>query len=44
MFNRDPSFYTGYARNYISKSVLNNADGDVRVGYIRQVSNWTFIR
>lgn len=38
-FNRDPNFYTGYARNFISKSVKNNADGDVRVGYIRQASS-----
>eukprot|EP00565_Helicotheca_tamesis_P002644 CAMPEP_0185728522 /NCGR_PEP_ID=MMETSP1171-20130828/3824_1 /TAXON_ID=374046 /ORGANISM="Helicotheca tamensis, Strain CCMP826" /LENGTH=203 /DNA_ID=CAMNT_0028397237 /DNA_START=106 /DNA_END=717 /DNA_ORIENTATION=+ len=38
-FNRDPNFYGGYARNYISKSVKNNADGDERVGYIRQASN-----
>lgn len=38
-FNKDPNFYTGYARNFISKSVKNNADGDVRVGYIRQASS-----
>lgn len=38
-FNRDPNFYTGYARNFISKTVKNNADGDVRVGYIRQASS-----
>lgn len=37
-FNRDPNFYTGYARNFISKTVKNNADGDSRVGYIRQAS------
>jgi hypothetical protein len=37
-FNREPDFYSGYARNYISKSVKNNADGDSRVGKIRQVS------
>jgi hypothetical protein len=35
-FNREPDFYSGYARNYISKSVKNNADGDSRVGKIRQ--------
>jgi len=40
-FNRDPNFYNGYARNYISKSVKNNADGDDRVGYIRQVRRLT---
>ena len=38
-FNRDPNFYTGYARNFISKTVKNNADGDSRVGYIRQASS-----
>lgn len=37
-FNRQPNFYPGYAKNYISKSILNNADGDPRVGYIKQVS------
>mmetsp|Transcript_8842 Transcript_8842/g.14706 ORF Transcript_8842/g.14706 Transcript_8842/m.14706 type:complete len:204 (+) Transcript_8842:36-647(+) len=36
VFNRDPSFYTGYAKNFISKSVTNNAEGDVRLGYVRQ--------
>eukprot|EP00553_Chaetoceros_curvisetus_P011329 CAMPEP_0204638152 /NCGR_PEP_ID=MMETSP0717-20131115/38723_1 /ASSEMBLY_ACC=CAM_ASM_000666 /TAXON_ID=230516 /ORGANISM="Chaetoceros curvisetus" /LENGTH=143 /DNA_ID=CAMNT_0051657827 /DNA_START=52 /DNA_END=483 /DNA_ORIENTATION=+ len=35
-FNKSPGFYPGYARNFISKTVKNNADGDVRVGYIRQ--------
>jgi hypothetical protein len=38
-WNKDPDFYTGYARNFISKSVKNNAEGDVRVGYIRQASS-----
>jgi len=36
-FNRDKNFYSGYARNFISKTVKNNADGDDRVGYIRKV-------
>jgi hypothetical protein len=36
LFNRDPKFYPGYARNFVSKSVKNNADGDARVGYVRQ--------
>ena len=36
-FNKDSSFYTVYTRNFVSKSVKNNADGDSRVGYIRQV-------
>mmetsp|Transcript_24801 Transcript_24801/g.37695 ORF Transcript_24801/g.37695 Transcript_24801/m.37695 type:complete len:203 (-) Transcript_24801:231-839(-) len=38
MFNRDPNFYTGYAKNYISKSILRRADEDPRVGYIRSAS------
>lgn len=38
-FNRDKNFYTGYARNFISKTVKNNADGDDRVGYIRKASS-----
>ena len=41
-WGKDPDFYTGYARNYISKSVKTNADADVRVGYIRQVSYLVF--
>eukprot|EP00591_Stephanopyxis_turris_P012846 CAMPEP_0195516948 /NCGR_PEP_ID=MMETSP0794_2-20130614/9278_1 /TAXON_ID=515487 /ORGANISM="Stephanopyxis turris, Strain CCMP 815" /LENGTH=136 /DNA_ID=CAMNT_0040645665 /DNA_START=47 /DNA_END=454 /DNA_ORIENTATION=+ len=28
LFNKSPNFYIGYARNFISKSVKNNADGD----------------
>mmetsp|Transcript_24286 Transcript_24286/g.35994 ORF Transcript_24286/g.35994 Transcript_24286/m.35994 type:complete len:205 (+) Transcript_24286:89-703(+) len=38
MFNRDPNFYTGYAKNFISKSILRRADEDPRVGYIRSAS------
>ena len=37
-FNKKPDFYPIYARNFISKSVKNNADGDPRLGYIKQVS------
>jgi len=37
-FNRDATFYPNYARNFISKSVKNNADGDSRVGYIREAA------
>ena len=37
-FNKDPNFYSGYARNFILKSVKNNADADPRVGYIKQAS------
>lgn len=36
-FNKQPYFYPGYAKNYVSKMVLNNADADPRVGYIKQV-------
>jgi len=38
-FNRDKNFYTGYARNFIGKTVKNNPEGDVRVGYIRTASS-----
>lgn len=38
MFNRDPNFYTGYAKNFISKTVLRRADEDPRVGYIKSAS------
>lgn len=38
LFNKDPGFYSGYARNFILKTVKNNADADPRVGYIKQAS------
>lgn len=38
LFNKDPTFYSGYAKNYIQKSVKKGADSDPRVGYIKQVS------
>lgn len=38
LFNKDPNFYSGYARNFILKTVKNNADADPRVGYIKQAS------
>lgn len=38
-FNKQPKFYPGYAKNYVSKIVLNNADADPRVGYVKQVSS-----
>ena len=38
LFNKDPNFYNGYARNFILKTVKNNADADPRVGYIKQAS------
>lgn len=37
-FNKDPTFYSIYARNFVKKSVKNNSDADPRVGYIKQVS------
>lgn len=33
-FAKDPNFYPNYARNYISKTVKNNAEADPRVGKI----------
>lgn len=36
-FNKSPSFYPGYARNFVSKSVKANAEGDPRVGYVKTV-------
>lgn len=38
LFNKDPNFYPGYAKNYIMKSVKKGSDADPRVGYIKQVS------
>lgn len=38
MFNKDPNFYPGYAKNFILKSIKKGGDSDVRVGYIKQVS------
>jgi carbon monoxide dehydrogenase subunit G len=37
-FNKQPNFYTGYAKNFIMKSVKKGSDSDPRVGYIRQVN------
>lgn len=37
-FNKDPTFYSIYARNFVKKSVRNNSDADPRVGYIKQAS------
>ena len=41
-FNKDPNFYPVYARNFIGKSVSNNAEGDPRVGYVRQVIKFEY--
>lgn len=37
-FNKEPTFYSGYAKNFIGKSVKKGADSDPRVGYIKQAS------
>jgi len=37
-FNKDPNFYSEYARRFITKSVKNGASDDIRVGYIREAS------
>lgn len=34
-FSKDPKFYSNYARNYVSKTVKNDAESDPRVGKIR---------
>ena len=39
LFNKDPNFYPGYARNFILKTVKTGADADPRLGYIKQVSD-----
>jgi hypothetical protein len=39
MFNRDNTFYTGYAKNFILKSIGKGADSDPRVGYVKNVSS-----
>lgn len=38
-WNKDPNFYTGYAKNYISKSVKKGAVDDPRVAYIKDASD-----
>jgi hypothetical protein len=38
-FNKQPNFYTEYAKNFIMKSVKKGSDSDPRVGYIRQVKD-----
>jgi hypothetical protein len=43
-FNKNPSFYSGYAKNFIMKTVKKGSDSDPRVGYIKQVSpRYTFV-
>lgn len=37
-FNKEPTFYSAYAQNFIKKTVKNNSDSDPRVGYIKQAS------
>jgi hypothetical protein len=37
-FNKQPNFYTGYAKNFLMKSMKTGSDSDPRLGYIRQAS------
>ena len=37
-FNKQPNFYTGYAKNFLMKSMKTGSDADPRLGYIRQAS------
>ncbi|KAL3903570.1 MAG: hypothetical protein SGARI_005318 [Bacillariaceae sp.] len=37
-FNKQPNFYTGYAKNYLMKTMTKGSDADPRLGYIRQAS------
>mmetsp|Transcript_11359 Transcript_11359/g.24064 ORF Transcript_11359/g.24064 Transcript_11359/m.24064 type:complete len:206 (-) Transcript_11359:385-1002(-) len=38
LFNKDPTFYSSYAKNFVMKSVKKGSDSDPRVGYIKQAS------
>jgi len=37
-FNKEPTFYSGYAKNFVMKSMKTGSDNDPRVGYIKQAS------
>jgi hypothetical protein len=37
-FNKDPNFYPGYAKNYISKVVKRGAADDERIGYVKEAA------
>lgn len=38
MFNKDPNFYPGYAKNFRLKTIKKGGDKDLLVGYVKQVS------
>ena len=42
LFNKDPNFYPGYAKNFVLKSIKKGGDSDPRVGYIKQVRRSNF--
>ena len=37
-FNKDPGFYPGFAKNYISKVVKRGAADDARIGYVKEAA------
>ena len=37
-FNKDPNFYPGFAKNYISKVVRRGAADDERIGYVKEAA------
>ena len=37
-FNKDPNFYPGFAKNFISKVVKRGAADDERIGYVREAA------
>ena len=37
-FNKDPNFYPGFAKNYISKVVKRSAAADERIGYVKEAA------
>ena len=38
-WNKDPGFYSGYAKNYLSKVVKKGSADDPRLGYIKEASD-----
>lgn len=37
-FNKDPNFYPGFSKNFISKIVMRGAADDARIGYVREAA------
>lgn len=37
-FNKDPNFYPGFAKNYISKVVRRGSADDERIGYVKEAA------